>query len=71
MIPAEAVEAAAKIVGDLFLDDEDRDEWTRRILEAATPHILAAARAEAWDEGWDAGTLSQFTEPKNPYRPAT
>jgi len=44
----------------------------RAALEAAAPHMIQAAKAEAWDEGWDsfAGFDSRPAGPypPNPYR---
>lgn len=86
-VPAAAVEAAAKALiweqshgcytyrpeGRSGRDDMDRyaDKHARAALEAAAPHMLAAA----WDEGRRVGhahPYKQFTEtpyPANPYRP--
>lgn len=76
VIPDEAVEAAARAAAkddaepNWYLDTERfRDAWRIRMraaLEAAAPHLLAAA----WDEGFGRGTLSQFEESTNPYREA-
>lgn len=67
MIPDEAVEAALK---DVFTTSElSRHVWgpkIRAILEAAAPHMMAAA----WDEGMDwANALQSGTDKSdNPYR---
>lgn len=55
MISDEAVEAAAKASGTSV----DR---ARKALDAAAPHMLAEAKAEAWEEGYFAGAYA------NPYR---
>lgn len=68
MIPKAAVEAAL----DAYGSDGKLHVWERKmildVLTAAAPHLLAEARAEAWDEGWGEGTLSKFSEADNPYR---
>ena len=75
MIPDEAVEAAIYAYG---IDEGKALEWERKmivsILEAAAPHLLAAA----WDEGGRAAIEREHTygrEEKakfsNPYRKST
>jgi hypothetical protein len=74
VIPDEAVEAAApllyKVAADYAYDsdgwetvaEEQRELWradARRILEAAAPHLTRAAQAQAWDEGWEAGSSDE------------
>lgn len=74
MIPAEAVEAAAKV---LKYEDENPGHNYPQIaslaLQSAVPRMLQAAKAEAWDEGWqkahscdDPAMAGIFF---NPYRP--
>lgn len=71
MIPAEAVEAALKLIRS---DAEKAltcplPELIERILEAAAPPMLAAA----WDEGIEAGVDGSVPEcdyARNPYRNA-
>lgn len=85
VIPAEAVEAAAKAA---FAQTYDASEWelvviqtqarymrdARTALEAAAPHMLAEAKADAWDEGKYAHDHYLFNRhqgvrrPENPYR---
>jgi len=48
----------------ILMGDGDITEMTNALMTE-----LNRARADAWGEGWNAGTLSQFTEPSNPYRP--
>jgi len=79
VIPDAAVEAAARALLVMFgpssatledLNAEDRAEElaaARRILEAAAPHLIQAAKAEAWDEGSVDGHLYGI-KAKNPYR---
>ena len=66
VIPAEAVEAAAKawLAAGLF------DDQMRAALEAAAPYLTQDARAEAWDEGYEAADAdARFSlPPDNPYR---
>lgn len=67
MISEEAV-GAALYARSTFKNQRGRDNEAnlmRAILEAAAPHMLA----DAWDEGYEKGALSQFEEPRNPYRP--
>ena len=68
MIPDEAVEAAARawFAAGLF------DDQMRAALEAAAPYLTQAAKAEAWDEGYDAADSdTRFAlNPDNPYRKA-
>lgn len=55
VIPAEAIEAATLKLASLNSDAGDQltdEEWTRAILEAAAPHMLA----EAWRSGFWKGT---------------
>lgn len=81
VIPAEAIEAAAKAAA--LADNFTELDWNmvprrytqryynfaRAALEAAAPHI----RAEAWDEGHHYGTRGQIRyqedSDENPYRP--
>jgi len=69
VIPDEAVEAAAKawLAAGLF------DDQMRAALEAAVPYLTQAAKAEAWDEGYEAADSdARFSlTPDNPYRKAT
>ena len=73
MIPDAAVEAAHNaIIGgnemtgpDIALDFLSREQ-VRRILEAAAPHMLAEAKADAWDEGKNVRRCDGV--PPNPYR---
>ena len=66
MIPEAAVEAAYNsIIGgnevtgpDIALDLLSREQ-VLLILEAAAPHLLQAAKAEAWEEGSEAGSDNQ------------
>jgi hypothetical protein len=88
VIPDEAVEAAApllyKVAADYAYDsdgweavaEEQRELWradARRILEAAAPHLVQSAKAEAWDEGcyegleWSPERDYKALE-QNPYR---
>lgn len=71
MIPYEAKEAALDAWGGCPVGASPKAQITR-ILEAAAPYL----KAEAWDEGWDAGSSdetdsywgpSAVTTP-NPYR---
>lgn len=72
MIPDEAVEAAARFLGDVIGTGVNNWEWhtdgARELLELVAPHLMAAA----WEEGWDA--FSDFDPrpagpyPTNPYR---
>ena len=67
MIPDEAVEAGYAALNYLAIG---RDE-IRVILEAAAPHMGQAAKAEAWDEGIEAGVDGSVPEcdyARNPYR---
>lgn len=76
MISDEAVEAAAGASVDKFglHSVASRYETVRTILEAAAPHMLADAQANAWESGKDAvwAFLSnqdpQRNRPTNPYR---
>jgi len=73
VIPDAAVEAAHNaIIGgnemtgpDIALDFLSREQ-VRRILEAAAPHMLAEAKADAWDEGKNVRRCDGV--PPNPYR---
>lgn len=72
VIPTEATEAAADMIGSLRLGDRQKFlTEAQLILEAAAPHMLAGA----WDEGWD--TFAGFDSrpggpyPANPYRPTS
>jgi hypothetical protein len=71
VIPAEAIEAAAKAIYGLGVPDwhwDERDKElqdlyrddARAALEAAAPHMLKGA--------YDLGFLHGSTEPPNPYR---
>jgi len=66
MIPDEAVEAASKawLAAGLF------DDQMRAALEAAAPYLTQPAKAEAWDEGYEAADNdARFAlNPDNPYR---
>jgi len=83
VIPEEAVEAAARLIHSQH-ETSPLDEWSaifqrqakasaRLVLEAAAPHLIQAAKAEAWDEGaagglsWDENLGEDFKTP-NPYR---
>ena len=68
MIPDEAVEAAAKVM----FEHKDREvtfrEVARAALEAAAPHLMAAA----WDEGFAADDFEvSIGMDRNPYRKPT
>jgi hypothetical protein len=75
MIPDEAIEAAARVIR---LYEDLTDGVARAALEAAAPHMIQAARAEAWDEGhlmgWNEATANTLPEReslwRNPYRTA-
>lgn len=82
MISGEAVEAAARVNYEAragtkwaMLNNyaQAREQsWMRIALEAAAPHMLDEAKADAWDEGVNAvrdynGYLAQ----RNPYRSRT
>ena len=88
MIPDEAVEAAAKAVQEVcetydpggWTEEANWAIWARWILEAAAPHLMAAA----WDEGYlacvddifrdqELGKTGQRLEDgqQNPYRKPT
>ena len=74
MIPEAAVEAAAKAHfengwGDSVhwedAEAEARSEALgdmRAALEAAAPHMIQAAKAEAWDEGERAGYINRGSD---------
>lgn len=66
VIPAEAVEAAAKAAGLVFDEPANaRDiEYIRTILEAAAPYMQGAACADAYALGFGADEYA------NPYRSA-
>lgn len=67
MIPEDAVEAAAKKLAYLNSDAGDQlsdEDWARELLEAAAPHLMAAA----WDEAID---WTPEHRPANPYRKAS
>ena len=66
VIPAEAVEAAAKAYRREFPYDENEGYIIKIILDAAAPYI----RAQAWDGGRDAtirAVMSGEDYPTNPY----
>lgn len=73
VIPAEAVEAAAK---QMAVNDGDLIGWAlyqadaQRVLEAAAPYMMAAAWEEAIEAykawTWDDENMDPLT---NPYRP--
>lgn len=75
VIPAEAVEAAAKAmyaqdggVGEFKLSVYE--DYAAAMLEAAAPHMLAGA----WDEGWLVGIdkcAGDLYGATNPYRPTS
>lgn len=78
MIPAQAVDAAAKVVYELDygptgwdgLPDRPRTKYmddAKAILEAAAPYMLAEARNEGRDTEVDRGRFSDLAP--NPYRP--
>jgi hypothetical protein len=62
MIPEEAIEAAAKA----FRETHFMDDALMNALEAAAPHLMAAA----WDEGYDAADYDapHSVKTDNPYR---
>jgi hypothetical protein len=75
VIPAEAVEAAAKALNSDFTNQwEKLPEWIRAdirretaaALEAAAPHMLNLAKREAWDEAYDQGVDDERTSQANP-----
>ena len=75
MIPAEAVEAAAKRLASHNGTGPANWEWyaneAKAILEAAAPHLMA----QAWDEGRKHGATYPYGErglatDDNPYRTA-
>lgn len=69
MIPDEAVRAAVRKLAYLNSDSGDQlsdEDWARKILEAAAPHLMAAA----WDEGHSAGRTDPYSLEPNPYRKA-
>ena len=66
MIPDEAVEAAAKYLTEKFnWNGELVPATAREVLEAAAPHLMAAA----WDEGYE-GAVDAYDgrNVSNPYR---
>lgn len=70
MIPAEAVEAAKKVAFERYGSKPDT-AYLRTILEAAAPHMLAAAKADAWDEATKAMVAAFASGERrliNPYR---
>ena len=78
MIPDAAAEAATDALQQFALT-EDRDglqawdAYARVALEAAAPHLIQAAKAEAWDEGRGHGARYPYGErglatDDNPYR---
>ena len=82
MIPDEAMDAALKAIGHLpTVTNESRRKTVQAILEAAAPHLMAAA----WDQGAEAeasaacdyyipcGSCATCTGPDliNPYRKPT
>lgn len=69
MIPAQAVEAALTVLRRDDLWELSDEEEARLILEAAAPHMLRAAKAEAWEEGGRAATGTHDTgyPSRNPY----
>jgi hypothetical protein len=82
VIPDEAVEAAAKAFQlELVMRKGEIGASSLALLaalEAAAPHMIQAARAEAWDEGhlmgWNEATANTLPEReslwRNPYRTA-
>jgi len=70
MIPDEAVEAAAKYLTEKFnWNGELVPATAREVLEAAAPHLMAAA----WDEGYEQADYDapHAIKSDNPYRKAT
>lgn len=75
VIPDGAVEAAREAVGAIFGEPANSRDMAHvmAILEAAAPHMLAAA----WDDGhlmgWNEATANTLPERdslwRNPYRP--
>jgi len=66
VIPDEAVEAAWwAMPKESYVDSR---EHVRAMLEAAAPHMTQAAKAEAWQEGYENGL--KFGPPRNPHRKA-
>ena len=54
MIPDEAVEAAAKYLTEKFnWNGELVPATAREVLEAAAPHLMAAAWGEGYGAGWN------------------
>jgi len=70
MIPDAAVEAALTAIFPKGpISEFSRTTWERtvkEILEAAAPHMLAAAKADAWDKGKNVRRCDGV--PPNPYR---
>jgi len=69
VIPDAAVEAAAIALAAQDMRGFDPGSFipdARAALEAAAPHLLADAKAEAWDEGKDVRRCDGV--PPNPYR---
>jgi len=69
VIPDAAVEAALSVIQDLpTVENRSRQRTVRAILDAATPHLMA----KAWDEGYDEAEHEPIYRhaPTNPYRPA-
>jgi hypothetical protein len=74
-ISDEAVEAAAKYLGERFFwNGPLLPEVAREVLEAAAPHLMAAAWDEAMQDADDEGYLyahqSDAMKARNPYRSA-
>jgi hypothetical protein len=59
VIPDEAVEAAAYIVGAAIYGDLTPREAAQQILEAAAPHLLREVWQSAYDQGVDDERISQ------------
>jgi hypothetical protein len=54
-----------------YLDGKDRDEWTRRIIDAAAPYMASAwhdAVSKAYVEGSLSADQANIMWHKNPYR---
>lgn len=82
MIPAQAVEAAAKVLRARFNGQREDKPWAsadqmrmyigdaRAALEAAAPYICGNAKAEAWEEGYEQADSDapHSIKSENPYR---
>ena len=66
MIPDEAVTEARRAIEREFPYDENNEYIVQLVLEAAAPHLMAAA----WQKGRSAGQMDPYDRypAKNPYR---